>query len=314
MFSDLPSIFDRNFVTGFFLPMVFFIAASFGLFHVFGLPIQLSNDPSAFQATTLIGVGSLLGGIILLVLNNEIYRTVEGYPVNSVKLFKAVELRRYRRLMREKEALQEERELYQTGEEMPLKSADRRMKLLGLVAERFPDQEVYVLPTSFGNIVRAFEVYSRVIYGIDAVPGWPRLQAVMPKDYHEIINEAKAKTDFWVNMLALSFVFLIEYIVVALYMGRMTKLWIPVLALGFAALFYVRAKYAAYNWGLTVKAAFDVFLPDLRKKLELPFPENMDAERKQWREFSQVTIYHWEKIKLNRVQTSGANSGDEQGS
>jgi hypothetical protein len=56
------------------------------------------------------------------------------------------------------------------------------------------------LPTRFGNAIRSFEVYSRIIYGLEAIDGWPRLLAVIPADYRQAIDDAKAQVDFWVNI------------------------------------------------------------------------------------------------------------------
>ena len=307
MFSELPSIFDRNFVISFFLPALIFVIVNIGLSYSLGTPLQLpANSP--LQVTTQIGVASLLGGIILLVLNYEIYRILEGYPLESLAILKAVELRRFRHMKRELEGLHAERKLYPDDAEMPQRITDRRPKLWQEFVRRFPDREDLVLPTSFGNTIRAFEVYSRVIYGFDAIPGWERLQAVISKDYSSIVNEAKAITDFCVNLLLLSFLFALEYIVVLLYMGLPIKLWIPVLSLGIALLAYSRAKGAVRGWGEMVKGAFDTFLPDLRRKLEFPFPTDMKAEKELWTKFSRVIIYERSDIELTREKPKDSST------
>lgn len=286
MFSELPSIFDRNFVISFFLPALIFISVSLGLVYGFGYSLQFPAADSPLQATTLIGAASLLGGIILLVLNYEIYRILEGYPIQSFTISTAIEKRRFNKAQKELQSLKEERSLYQSGEEMPRKLTSWRPKLMSRTVRRFPDREDLVLPTSFGNIIRAFEVYSRVVYGLDAIPGWERLQAVIPKEYQSVISEAKSVTDFWVNIFVSSWIFVLEYFVLALYSGRVVKLWVPILSIGISILSYSRAKGAAANWGETVKGAFDVFLPALRKKLEFPFPANISEERELWTKFS----------------------------
>lgn len=306
MFSELPSIFDRNFVISFFLPALILISVSLGLLYGFGFSFPLPTADSPLQATTIIAALSLLGGIILLVLNYEIYRILEGYPVQSFKISTAIQRRRFKRLQKELQTLKEERGLYQPGDEMPPKLITWRPKLMMKAVRRFPDKEELVLPTSFGNIIRAFEVYSRVIYGFDAIPGWERLQAVIPKDYQGIISETKAITDFWVNMLVISCIFVLEYLVLVLYTGRPIKLWTLILFIGIAVLSYSRAKRAAINWGETVKGAFDVFLPDLRKKLEFPFPADIKQERELWIKFSRVMIYELKDIELTRERPPNA--------
>ena len=51
-------------------------------------------------------------------------------------------------------------------------------KRLRYAVENFPDDIEWVLPTRLDNLIRAFEVYPRVVYGLDSIPAWPRLQAV----------------------------------------------------------------------------------------------------------------------------------------
>jgi hypothetical protein len=55
------------------------------------------------------------------------------------------------------------------------------------------------------------------MYGMDAVYGWNRLQAVIPTVYRDLVNDAKAQVDFWVNLWILSSIFLVECIVLITY-------------------------------------------------------------------------------------------------
>ena len=61
-------------------------------------------------------------------------------------------------------------------------------------------------------MISAFEGYSRVMYGIDAIPFWPHLSAVIPEDYQRSISSAKADVDFAVNLFYFSFMLLLEYL------------------------------------------------------------------------------------------------------
>ena len=86
-----------------------------------------------------------------------------------------------------------------------------------MMVTQYPDDEFWLLPTSFGNSIRAFEVYSRIMYGIDAIEGWSRLLAVIPTEYLEKINDSKANVAFWVNNLFLGGLAFLGYFVLALY-------------------------------------------------------------------------------------------------
>jgi len=70
--------------------------------------------------------------------------------------------------------------------------------------------------TSFGNAVRAFEDYPRVLYGFESINGWSRLNAVIPKSYQDILGNKRAMTDFWVNVWFVSLLTIVEYSVVTI--------------------------------------------------------------------------------------------------
>jgi len=158
-------------------------------------------------------------------------------------------------------------------------------------AERFPDKEYYLLPTSFGNIVRAFEVYPRVMYGLDAIPGWSRLLSVIPNEYKVLVDDAKAQVDFWVNIWLFALIVLGEYFVFVLNVSQIKSIWFPAVVVCLVIISYLRARSAAVQWGNLVKAAFDVFLVDLRNKLGFPNPSDKGAEQILWHRFSQAVIY-----------------------
>jgi hypothetical protein len=94
-----------------------------------------------------------------------------------------------------------------------------------------------------------------------------------------------------VNLWALSIVFIIEYLSYVLLVGEPQFLWVPITAAALTLVASHEANKAAIEWGSLVKAAFDTFLPQLRTKLQLPFPPNVDTERQQWNEFSKAILY-----------------------
>src|SRR5205823_8058979 len=85
-----------------------------------------------------------------------------------------------------------------------------------------------------------------------------------------LVDGAKAQTDFWVNTWLLALGFMVEYAVVVVWLWpsqTLQTLWMPAIALAVALLSSFTAKSSAIEWGDTVKAAFDVFLPDLLTKM-----------------------------------------------
>ena len=117
------------------------------------------------------------------------------------------------------------------------------------------------------------------------------LLGVIPSDYREVIDTAKAQTDFWANLCFLSTLLIVEYVGIGMLKGQIYALWIPLIAIGASWISYSRAKSAAIEWGDMVRASYDVFLPDLCKKIGFPLPNTRKEERELWTKFSQAITY-----------------------
>ncbi len=305
MFGELPKIFDRNFVIAFFLPVATLVAASLGLAYAYDLfPTLLPTlKADLLIGTTILGLATWLGGVILLVTNRDVYRLFEGYGrLNPLRLLSFTERWRYRRLKRWISELDSQYDSLAEDQSPPAEIVSKRDTLLQREAERFPDGEELLLPTSFGNTIRAFEVYSRVMYGLETIQGWSRLLSVVPSSYLKLVDDAKAQTDFWVNLRLLSYLFIIEYIGAVIYTGQFNFVWLPIAAYVFSLLAAWRAKGAVMEWGEMVKSAFDIYLPALLSKLQFSFPVTKEGEQKLWGEFSQAIIYRWPDLVPVRVE------------
>src|ERR1019366_8978839 len=83
------------------------------------------------------------------------------------------------------------------GSAFPAAKRDRYQRLrLDFVKSQMPPLESDILPTRFGNAIKAFEVYPRDIYGADGVVIWPRLTSVIPKTFGEQIQDIRSQIDF----------------------------------------------------------------------------------------------------------------------
>jgi hypothetical protein len=295
MFGELPKLFDRNFVVGFFLPVAVFITFSILIInpHPFGTPVVDFLTTDLLVGTTALGLLSWVGGIVLLALNRDLYRIMEGYrKFNPLKLFGWMEKRRYQSLVSELEKLDDDyRECIDSKKEFPVKLRTRRNELMRQLAEEFPDQEEYLLPTPFGNVLRSFEVYPRYMYGFEAIDGWGRLLAVIPKDYLELIDAARAQVDFWVNLGVVFILLQIEYIVLSFLTGTPLQWWVVILFIALGTIAPMRATSAAREWGDFVKSAFDVYRFKLLESLGIDLPKSREEERKLWTKYSQAIIF-----------------------
>lgn len=302
MFGKLPELLNRNFAIGFFLPIATFGIVSLGLADIFGvftaiLTISNFNDLDTLIGTTVLLLISWLGGVFLLATNSDIRRILEGYgSLNPMRIFGYFERRYYNRLTTRIKELNQEHEKHKArGETLSDTLRDERIKLMHESAQRFPDAERWLRPTAFGNTVRAFEVYSRVMYGIDTTVGWDRLLAVIPTDYRALIEDAKTFVDFWANTWLLSLAVFLEYVVLVAYTDQQPMLWVPFASVLASAFALYRARTNAVEWGNLVKAAFDVYLPELQRKLEFALPPTKQEEVEMWMSFSRAALYRQQK-------------------
>lgn len=300
MFAELPKLFDRDFAIGYLLPMavlgpcMYLAASSFAAPEVTDWLRKiemLQGTPSPFEATAL-AIVLWLGATLLLVMNFSIIRLKEGYGKgNPLKLLRWIQVARFRRLQAEIDSLEERRKaLEKLGQELDSKSDRRRTIAFRCRAECFPYDEALVLPTAFGNVIRAWEVYPLVMYGVDAIPGWDRLVFIIPESVRPLINQDKAYVDFWLNVWILDILLLFEYVTLVMLTHESGSMW-ALASIPAAFVASVKARDAAMAWGKSVKAAFDVYLPDLRRKLGLRADLTREEEREHWTMMSRAMAY-----------------------
>jgi hypothetical protein len=297
MFGEISKLFDRNFAVGFFLPVFVWFSASLILVHRFVYRIDLSKFEQFDYLvwTTVFGLACLIGGIGFLAGNRGLYRIMEGYGRgNPLRWFKGFEIHRYRSLRTRLEDLEVEfQDSTAEGRDFPAASLQKRDELLNRLAVEFPEREDLLLPTPFGNALRSFESFPRIMYGLDSIPGWGRLLAVVSKEYFELLDGAKAYVDLWVN-LGVVFIFLqIEYTGLVFATGQTLNWWIVVLLYVLATIAPMWATSSALEWGELVKSAFDVFIPKLREALGIVKPKNRQEQFEQWESFSRALIYRY---------------------
>ena len=149
--------------------------------------------------------------------------------------------------------------------------------------------------------MRAFEMYPAEVYGADSITIWLRLGSVIPKDFQELINDARAQVDFFVNIWFLAWVLALAVFARAVaerfhwakaagHDSLATAIPI-VLCLVVAYVSYTWALGRIIAWGDMVKSAFDCYLPALAKQLGYALPSEESARRAFWTDFSKLAIY-----------------------
>ena len=88
--------------------MLLFVAANLGLMAVSG---QSDGGQGPLVLASLENAGVALGGVLLLIVNRDLLRLMEGYEqFNPARLFRGKELRRYDALSKAISGLTEERD------------------------------------------------------------------------------------------------------------------------------------------------------------------------------------------------------------
>jgi hypothetical protein len=303
MFSELPKLFDRNFTIGYFLPVSLFIAASAFLWGYWSKIQTVLTGNASLEAAlivfdaTLIVLTAWIIGVLFMVLNREIYRILEGYGnLNPLRLLQGRVESEFRKKRDRLRWLDNE----YSKQSFTEKLRKERNTLMKELANNYPDHEDLLLSTAFGNTIRAFEIYPRVMYGMEGIEGWSRILAVVPREYRELIDDAKGQVDWWVNIGVMSFCFLFEVWLFIFstwglspgWLYTMFNIFIP-LGVWIILNHFVlsRATSAAIGWGEYVKSAFDLYRFNLLQSIGIDGPKNRAEEKLSWKKFSQAIIY-----------------------
>lgn len=317
MFTGLSRLADKSFVLGFFLPALVGTLAFLFLnrdIEPFKTLLGEAAENKAFSNLTVMLLSVWTVAVLLMAGSHSMYRMLEGYvwPLKQPRL-------REHQLERRKQQRQEARDAYAAMAaaekrldeitdaakrvEQARRLAELRLRYLGLrrkLALEYPEQRELVLPTRFGNVLRAFEMYPGDVYGVESIHAWPRLLAVVPKAYQETLADARAPVDFFVSLVFVSLVLGgIALVRCAAELPRgfhgIQPWWfVGACAMAFATsrLCYLAAVSTAIAWGETVKSAFDLYLPSLATALGYALPATTAERRRFWEEWASQFQFH----------------------
>jgi hypothetical protein len=327
MLSTLPKLVDKTFVFGFFLPSLFFAIAMLFLFaDTAGVQIILAKLSvlNAFENITYVILATWVIAFILLLCNYQWYRTLEGYswPVAGSTLLLEREQRRFTDMLGKIAELQYISDHY--PDDLSPKSADTLAALRRKILQQFGgNHESHlgkILPTRFGNAIRAFERYPNTAYGADGVTLWLHLHLVMSGDSRSLVADARSQVDLLINTCLLSLIVAVTAVLrffVKLYgvatfehsqslaaalnhyasaFGFMVTsaygyVLIALFALALSRLSYLAATDKASSWGNTVKTAYDLYLPALAEQMGYSLPSTSKEQREFWNEVCQRFLY-----------------------
>jgi hypothetical protein len=275
--TNVAGVFSRYFIVGFFLPSFFVLIVLAQIVDSAFLPTIYETAKPAGQAA-IVGGAALLAGLVLLGLEYPILRLYEGYPLQKhgnhppVRWLVAGLMRRQRgRLRRATEATE-------TGEEGSRFTARWRRDL------NFPhDDPNLLLPTSFGNALRAFERHSMTRWHLNSIGVWPHVEMLLTPQEAQVHADAKGDVAFFVNTSLVSVLAGIALIANAVWHGGDTSVYVEALiclsAVAVSAVAYLAAIGAAVQWGSAVRASIDLHRREVYEKLGLRQPTSFADER-----------------------------------
>lgn len=304
MFWDAPTLIDRNFVIGYLLPSIILCILVCINFYLVGW-IDLENLTgilSMGKAAATLAIIWLIA-VLLLAINFQVLRILEGYPVmraiefyghlhpTGERWLQRLIRRGFERNARPAFEFQATVDAARAEGKPDVVMPDDHAPKLALAAALYPDDSIFVLPTRFGNLFRAFEVYPRVLYGLDAIPAWMRMQAIIPKEAKDLLADAKAQLDFCVNLIVASSVAFVLNIVLAVEQEKYHNFWFLLVWFGMGICSYWLSLSSAMQFGHYVKSTFDLYRGDLANALGLDLPPSIEEERKMWQTLSRMMIY-----------------------
>jgi hypothetical protein len=279
------------------------------------------NSNPISQLTLLIIVPTLILGFTLTSLNTFFIKIFEGYILlPHIPAINRIQQRKFRKQKRQLIILRKKINRFSKRDGEAAKKAISKLneKERALVTEyqrTFPLRENELLPTRFGNILKAAEAYPMERYKIDAVPLWTRIVHVIPPSYDSRIEHTHNELTFLINCAILSAIFSVITFFAAGYqlllsllsnIGKQSPIYLiqvdlpgyiyfqrtlMYLALGLiailAAIIFNRASLLTVDdFGHLIRSVYDLFRFDLLRQLHLKLPEDSDEDLDIWTRIS----------------------------
>jgi hypothetical protein len=310
-----------NFLVASMIPSLGLVVATLTVFDPILKTSDLFFNPTGIYQVigggVLILVPTVIIGYTLTSLNTYILKILEGYVFwRRFKRLKEEQFKRAQKMAIRRDTL---RKRVDVLENWPNKT-DRQKKILNRLKDQhytatrnydknYPPSPSQVLPTAFGNILKAAESYPGTRYGIDGVEFWPRLRSVIPPEYLLAIDGARNRLSFLVNMFVLSFFFL-AFCLAAIFYSLGTVTPVPgqgallmgvflnasryfgagLVALVFIIVFQRASLFSVGDFGMVIRSAYDLYRHDLLKQFHVNMPVDYVDEFQSWKNIGELLV------------------------
>ncbi|MGZ5127740.1 MAG: hypothetical protein ACXWC1_33660 [Burkholderiales bacterium] len=296
--SNVAGVFSRYFIIGFFVP-------AFAILSVMTQTVDAALIPSAYSSASEAGKAAILGGsallvaLILLGIHRRVLRLYEGYPIcepdpkqnHNVSLVKRILRTLIWPLIRpiSKRLIEHQRSIFtkalHPAEKKPLQrfTLDRCFPRCGASAsDSDQDEDYWLLPTAFGNAMRASARHSDVRWGLNGVAAWPYIENLLTSQEAQVHADLKGDVAFFVNGSLLSALVAVVFVIDQTAWG--TVPWYAAALICAAPvvvgrLAYLAAVDAVKEWGEATRASIDLHRHELYEMLGMRRPVDFSDER-----------------------------------
>jgi len=333
IFTSYLEKLGSNFLVAAMVPSLALVLAIIFVFDpILNLPVLFENESGIYQLvgfSLLLAIPTIITGFTLTALNTFILKLFEGYVfLHRFPSFRASHQRKANKLLIRQEALKRRIEVienYGIRTNRAEKVLTRLRKQYYLVTAEYdhsyPPAQDEILPTKFGNILKASESYPGTRYGIDGVEFWPRLIHVIPKEYQQSIDGTRNELSFLVNISILAVGFFLLCVLAILYtfagpaletstappefvgFGYTFRYLIAGLLALMVNYFFNRASiYSVGSFGMMIRSAYDLFRLDLLEKFRLQVPDNSVDEFFVWKNLTELLVLGTKSLEFEPLE------------
>jgi hypothetical protein len=288
--SDFSTLLSRQFLIGFMAPALGSLFLLCQFLPSDWLPHSYRTATSATQVI-IIGATAVFIGLVLSGLRFPVLRLLEGYPLQRLDGRK-LGGRYYAWRQKHWEDEYDRLIAALAGPKGPARS-----KAALRLNDAFPAKRESILPTEFGNVLRAFETHPRKRYCLDGITIWPRIQLLLNENERAELDDASTDMMFFVNGLVAIVVTGLVFVAAAAAHAPTfgAAAWrCALLSAGTAVgawLAWRASIGAGRRWGAPVRAAFDLHRLELFDRLGVKVPTSTDGDERIGKAVSRLLLY-----------------------
>lgn len=317
----LQNYLDRmgnNFLTASLIPSLGFVTLAMFVFQPIMPQAFINRINGTFNPLIESGLIGLLLTIIigftLTSLNTFVFKLFEGYVLLwHCKFLTKKEQKQAKQLRRKRELIQRKIDRFSGENQIRLMELLEQAEYMDtLYQSSFPLSDDDIMPTRFGNIMKAAEAYSRYRYNIDGVPTWTRLINVIPDRYMAFMDQKNNQLSFLLNCSILSAFFSFLSLSAAIYQFMLAQIAINgypspfyfvqinlgfnvyiqrtviymlavMLSLFMGFLFHKASLFIVQEYGDMIRSSYDLFRFDLLAQFRRTPPKTLKEERFMWK-------------------------------